>query len=106
MGSFVVRDLLVEGFEELEFDPQVTPKFMEDAKRCVACGRCVLGCRFRAKWTADRLLDNCAGVVVRDGCTAERITIEGGEARGVAVRDRDQIRREIPADLVILAAGG
>lgn len=97
---------LFAAFEELGFDPQVTPKFMEDAKRCVACGRCVLGCRFRAKWTADRLLDNCAGVVVRDGCTVERIAIEGGEARGVVVRDRDQIRREIPADLVILAAGG
>ncbi len=97
---------LFAAFEELGFDPQVTSKFMEDAERCVACGRCVLGCRFAAKWTADRLLEGCSGVEVCDGCMVERIAIKGGEACGAIVRERGRRRREISADLVILAAGG
>jgi len=95
---------LFAAFEELGYDPQVTPKFMEDAGRCVACGHCVLGCRFGAKWTADRLLDSCENVIVKTGCTVERVVVEGGEARGVVVRERGGSL--LAADLVVLAAGG
>ena len=94
---------LFEAFEHLGFDPQVTPKFMRDASRCVACGRCVLGCRFGAKWTAERLLDDCANVRVLDGCAVQKVQVEAGRATGVAVSGP---RRFIEADLVVLAAGG
>lgn len=93
-------------FEELGLDPQVMPKFMEDADRCVACGRCVLGCRFGAKWTADRLLDDCPQVRVMGGCEVERVVIEGDEARGVVIRQGGRERKLLEADLVVLAAGG
>lgn len=92
-------------FEDLGYDPVVTPKFMEDADRCVACGHCVLGCRFGAKWTADRLLEGVQHLEVRSGCQVERVIIEGGEARGVVVRSKGQLQ-EMRADLVVLAAGG
>ncbi|MDO4533019.1 MAG: choline dehydrogenase, partial [Coriobacteriia bacterium] len=72
---------LFEAFEALGFDPQVTPKFMEDPKRCVACGRCVLGCRYGAKWTADRLLEGHSHIQVRTGCSVESIDIEGAVSR-------------------------
>jgi len=92
-------------FEELGYNPVVTPKFMEDADRCVACGRCVLGCKFGAKWTADRLLEGVPGVEVRAGCEVARVIIEGGEARGVVARSEGRLQ-ELTADLVVLAAGG
>ena len=97
---------LFDAFEQLGFEPQVTPKFMEDADKCVACGHCVLGCRFGAKWTADKLLDGCPHIEIRTGCTTERVIVEGGEAKGVVVRERGRTRAELAADLVVLAAGG
>ena len=97
---------LFAAFEELGYEPQVTPKFMRDPYRCVACGHCVLGCRFGAKWTADRLLDGCRNVHVCQNCTAERIVIEQGEARGVIVREHGLSTSKLEADLVVVAAGG
>ena len=97
---------LFAAFEELGYDPQVTPKFMEDADRCVACGRCVLGCRFGAKWTADRLIEGVPRVTVREGCTVDAIAIEGGRATGVWFSQKGAGRRFLAADLVVLAAGG
>ena len=93
-------------FEELGFDPRITPKFMEDAQRCVACGRCVLGCRFGAKWTADRLLDGLANVHVQDACKVERVVVEDGRATGVVFRKRNGSCQVATADLVVLATGG
>jgi choline dehydrogenase-like flavoprotein len=97
---------LFEVFEELGFDPKVTPKFMEDASRCVACGRCVLGCRFGAKWTADRLLDGLPSVRVQAESKVERVAVEGARAVGVVCRGRGGSRQVVEADLVVLAAGG
>ena len=46
-----------------------------------------------------------SGVTLRTGVTAERVVIKGGEAVGLDVRAG--LRREfVPADLVVLAAGG
>ena len=92
-------------FEELGFEPQVTPKFMEDPARCTTCGRCVLGCKYGAKWTADALLEGVDGITVETGSTVQRVVIEDGRACGVAVK-RGLITTTVPADLVVLAAGG
>ena len=97
---------LFDAFEELGFDPQVTPKFMEDADRCATCGHCVLGCRFGAKWTADQLLEQAPDVKVQTTCKVERVVMENGRATGVIVRGRGGARQTIEADLVVLAAGG
>lgn len=74
-------------FEELGFNPQVTPKFMEDADRCVACGNCVLGCRFGAKWTADKLVAGIPNVKILSGCKVKRILFQGKRACGVVYRE-------------------
>lgn len=97
---------LFDAFEQLGYNPQVTPKFMEDTDRCVACGHCVLGCRYGAKWTADRLLDDLENLTVRPGCTVCEVVREGGRATGVTVREGLGRKKFIPADLVVLAAGG
>jgi hypothetical protein len=66
----------------------------------------VLGCRFGAKWTADKLLRDVAGVSVRTGCTVLEVAREGTRATGVAVRTGCGKTEFMPADLVVLAAGG
>ena len=97
---------LFEVFERLGFDPQVTPKFMKDPRRCVACGRCVLGCRYSAKWTADCLLDGLSQVQVVEGARVESLEVANGTATGVRVRRRGQAPELMSADLLVLAAGG
>lgn len=92
-------------FEELGLDPQVTPKFMEDPSRCVACGKCVLGCRFGAKWTADRLVEGNERIELVTGAEVERVVVEGDAATEVVAR-RGPVPLRYEADLVVLAAGG
>lgn len=92
-------------FEELGLEPQVTPKFMEDASRCVACGKCVLGCRFGAKWTSDKLIEGLSGVEVVAGARVRQVVIDGSRATGVVVQEGRSVRM-MPADVVVLAAGG
>ena len=100
-----LTERLFATFEQLGLAPQVTPKFMEDPTRCVTCGKCVLGCRYGAKWTCDQLLVGLDGVTVKRGAKVERVITENGKATGVVVQ-RGPRRETHPADLVILAAGG
>lgn len=92
-------------FEELGLDPQVTPKFMEDASRCTTCGKCVLGCRFGAKWTCDRLIEGVPGIEVITGATVQKVLVDGNRATGVAVRIGHAVQT-MGADVVVVAAGG
>ncbi len=87
-------------------DPCVTPKMVDYAK-CRRCGRCVLGCPGGAKWDSRRFLDDALsmGARVAWGCTAGKIRTVNGEAAGVEVR-RGRNREFLPADVVVLAAGG
>ena len=92
-------------FEDMGLNPQVTPKFMEDVSRCVACGKCVLGCRFGAKWTSDKLIEGLPGVEVVTGARVQQVVIDGSRATGVVVQEGHSTRM-MPADVVVLAAGG
>lgn len=92
-------------FEDLGLDPQVTPKFMEDASRCKHCGMCVLGCRFGAKWTADQLIAGTEGVTLVENAPVKEVIIKGDRAIGVIVRKGVKSER-MYADLIVLAAGG
>lgn len=100
-----LTERLFRTFEELGLNPEVSPKFMEDPSRCVACGNCVLGCRFGAKWTADALVDGVEGVELVTGAHVTCVTMDGNRATGVMV-GHGPAARHIPADLVVLAAGG
>ena len=104
-GWSELTERLFTAFEEGGLDPQVTPKFMDDASRCVACGNCVLGCKYGAKWTADRLISDVDGVTVVEGASVEQVVIEDGRATGVVARMQGKVEL-IAADVVVLAAGG
>jgi choline dehydrogenase-like flavoprotein len=92
--------------DELGLEPRVMPKLVAFS-RCRRCGRCILGCRYGAKWDARDFLGDAQerGASLMTGAPVERLALEGREAAGVVVCRRGR-RRLIEADLIVLAAGG
>jgi choline dehydrogenase-like flavoprotein len=97
---------LYEAFEELGLEPQPMPK-MGDYERCQQCGRCQLGCPNGIKWDSRQYLNAAQekGAQVITNCTVEKVVIEGSRATGVLAKN-GWTSHFIPADLVVLAAGG
>jgi choline dehydrogenase-like flavoprotein len=96
--------------QTLGLNPTLTPKLV-DYEKCTRCGRCVLGCPTSAKWDSRKYLRQAVarGARLLTSTTVERVVVDGAgnghRATGVVVRQ--QRRRELlPADLVVLAAGG
>jgi choline dehydrogenase-like flavoprotein len=97
---------LFEICAEMNLHPEPLPK-MGDHRKCINCGRCVLGCPHGVKWDSRQFLRSAVekGASVRTGCRVQNVVIEGSRAAGVNVRKG--WRREFhAADLIVLAAGG
>ena len=97
---------LFEICREMELSPRPTPK-MGDNRRCINCGRCVLGCAQGAKWDSRQFLELALkkGARLVTHCEVVRVAMEGKRAVGVV--STIGLRSEFyPADLVIVAAGG
>ncbi len=92
--------------EDLGLAPRPTPK-MIDFSRCRRCGRCILGCPNGAKWDSRRFLEEAIrkGAVLESRCRVRRVVIRDGKAVGVLAR-RGVRSVFLPADLVVVAAGG
>jgi ferredoxin len=101
-----VTRLLWETCVSAGLDPEPMPKMIR-AERCVACGRCVLGCRYGAKWDSREFLTRAVerGARLQTGVRAARLEIDGRKAGGIWVRGGGR-RRLVTADLIVLAAGG
>ncbi len=97
---------LFEICEEMDLHPSPLPK-LGDYSRCTGCGKCVMGCRYGVKWDSRHFIRDAqslgAELILR--CRAERVVIENNLAKGVEVK-RGLKSEFIPADIVILAAGG
>lgn len=97
---------LFEICREMKLNPVPLPK-MGDNRKCINCGRCVLGCQYGAKWDSRNFLnlarDN--GAAVLTGWTVEKVVVEHGTALGVRAR-RGFRSKLFQADLIVLAAGG
>ncbi len=91
---------------EMGLDPQPLPK-MGNYKKCISCGRCMLGCKNGAKWDSRQFLQVAQerGAKVETNCRVERVIIKDGRVTGVEAR-HGWTRQFYPADWVILAAGG
>jgi len=93
-------------FQEMKLNPEPMPKMGRYA-RCHQCGRCVMGCPAGTKWDSRHFLREAIakGAELLTKCRITKVVIEGDEAIGV--EGRHGLRsRFIPADLVVLAAGG
>jgi choline dehydrogenase-like flavoprotein len=92
--------------EGMGLRPAPTPKLVEVAK-CVSCGLCELGCATGAKWDSRRYLDDTVarGGTLRTNAPVTRVLVEDGRTVGVQVGDGRASQR-VPADAVVLAAGG
>jgi len=99
------RDTTKKLFEicrEMELDPKPIPK-LGDYRNCTGCGRCVLGCRYGAKWDSRQMVAAAqdAGAELITGCKVLKVVVEKEYAKGVHTN-----KGFYPADIVILAAGG
>jgi choline dehydrogenase-like flavoprotein len=106
-------ELLSSGSEELRsagerlghhFKPM--PKCLDQAS-CRRCGKCVLGCPARSKWTARKALASAvaAGATVSYGARAHAVVTAKGCVAGVRGKGSGGAT-EWRAQTVILAAGG
>lgn len=97
---------LMKASKELGYDVKPMPKFI-DFSKCRNCGNCVVGCRYGAKWTAQKFVGEAvkAGAnLVTDTCVDEVIH-SSGEVKGVRVHSPSGAST-INADNIVLAAGG
>lgn len=97
---------LYEACEQLGLSPQLTPK-MIDFKRCRHCSKCVLGCKYGAKWDSRAMLNESIrnGAHLITDCKVTSLEIENRKVTAVHVKEHGK-RKTYTADLIVLAAGG
>jgi len=97
---------IMESANELGYKMEPMPKFV-DPQKCRLCGRCVFGCKFDAKWTAlryvNQAIENGASLIPDTKVT--KVLISNGKVRGIEGIGPDG-RVEILGDTVVVAAGG
>jgi choline dehydrogenase-like flavoprotein len=99
------RELRSAG-EQLGHHFQPMPKCLDQAS-CRRCGKCVLGCPARSKWTARKALAAAvaAGATVSYGARAQAVITARGRVAGVRGKGPGGAT-EWRAPTVVLAAGG
>jgi choline dehydrogenase-like flavoprotein len=111
--SPIPDELLSEGSKrirsaanELGYRMEPMPKFI-NAASCRKCGQCVFGCVDCAKWTALDYLKEATekGAEILYEAMVDRVLIKNDKAEGVVVK-QSKARKEISAEVIILAAGG
>lgn len=98
----VTANRLFEICSEMDLNPQPIPK-LGDYSRCTGCGRCVLGCRYGAKWDSRQFIKAAqdSGAKLITGCKVSGVVTGKSSVKGVQTQ-----KGFFPADIVILAAGG
>lgn len=97
---------IMDAANRLNMDMYLTPKFIESSK-CTSCGRCVLGCKTGAKWSALSFLGKARrnGAKLLTGVNVKAVVSRGSKTIGIVASHQGEILR-IRAKKVILAAGG
>ncbi|MFC1911007.1 FAD-dependent oxidoreductase [Chloroflexota bacterium] len=97
---------ILEASTELGYKMEAMPKFI-DPKKCRRCGNCQYGCKYDAKWTALKYLDEAVnnGADVYYGYDVDKIVIENGTAKGICFKGKNK-KSTMTAGAIILSAGG
>ena len=91
---------------DMGLSPRPTPKLI-DSRKCRRCGRCILGCPTGAKWDARVFVDQAVSRGRSCSWTAAAWTAcRSRAARNGVWAVRGGAGSFMPADLVVLAAGG
>ncbi len=98
---------IMEVANKLGYETKIMPKFGASGK-CRLCGRCILGCKWRVKWTALKFLESIdkENLKIVTNFNVERIIISNGKVKGVEGNYLKIRRKKFYADRIILAAGG
>jgi choline dehydrogenase-like flavoprotein len=97
---------LLESAQALGLGPKRISKFI-DPRKCGSCGKCVMGCKYGAKWSAVNYIDEAVnnGASLMTQIRAIKVLASNGKARGIEAIGPDG-PIEIRADIVIISAGG
>jgi choline dehydrogenase-like flavoprotein len=97
---------LSEASARLGLHPEPALKGFMKRKNCRACGNCIFGCRYGAKWDSRAYLTGgtANSISVRTGAKVEEILFEGRKTTGVVVGIGRKSER-INARTVVVAAG-
>ena len=97
---------IMKAAQELGYQMKPMPKFV-DLRKCRACGNCVLGCKFNAKWTAvdylEQSIENGASLITQSKVV--EVLNSNGKVTGVRVIGPNGLM-EVMSDIVVLTAGG
>ena len=97
---------IMDAGNSLNCQMKIMPKFT-GRKRCIACGDCVLGCRYESKWTGVDILRNANrdNITIETNFAVKRILLKEGVA--VGVEGHSYFRRtRYYAEKIVVAAGG
>ncbi len=94
---------LLEAGNDLGYEWERLPKFIDPSKCISNCSACMLGCKRKAKFTARHTLNKAVdmGLIIQKK-NIKRVIIENGVVKGV----KPKRGHSIYADRVILSAGG
>lgn len=98
--------LIMDAANRLGFEMGPMPKYI-DAKKCVSCGLCILGCKSGAKWSALSFIREAEryGAKIITKTDVRSVVSHNGRAIGlVAVGPKGKVR--IYAKKIVLSAGG
>lgn len=93
---------MIETSGKLGLTMQKMPKFIDNIK-CTRCGNCIWGCMYGAKWSADKLLNECMNIEYR--ARVSNVIIQNSMATGVEYVVNGSKKKAF-AEKIILSAGG
>ncbi len=98
---------MMQAAQDLGMDWNLLDKWIRPEKCIPDCGKCMVGCKEGAKWTAREYVEEAvrAGADLLTGTRVDRVLCENGKAVGVRARGPNGWV-DIMADNVILSAGG
>ena len=98
---------IMQAAQDLGLDWKPMDKWIRPEKCIPNCGKCMVGCKEGAKWTAREYVEEAVGkgAQLLERTAVDKVLTENGKAVGVRAKSPEGWM-DVRADLVILSAGG